>query len=67
MSILEQSIQISGGVSKLAEAIDVRPNVITNWRTRGVPKGWAAVLHIKYARKAKRKAKSDVAKDEASE
>lgn len=48
MEILKIAIQAEGGVGKLAEALDVRQNVVSNWRTRGLPKSWAQVLLLKY-------------------
>ena len=48
MEILEISIKAEGSVGKLAEALDIRQNVISNWRARGVPKPWAQVLLLKY-------------------
>jgi hypothetical protein len=52
MSILEASIKAAGGVGQLALALDVRQNVISNWRVRGVPKPWEKVLEMKYAPEA---------------
>lgn len=49
MSILEIAIQAEGGVGKLAEALDIAQNVISNWRKRGVPKPWAQVLQLRYS------------------
>ena len=34
---LEKAIEAVGGPSKLAAAIGVTPQVVTNWRSRGVP------------------------------
>ena len=53
MEILQTAITAEGSVSKLAQAIGTRPNVISNWHTRGVPKGWAKLLEHKYARRRK--------------
>ena len=53
MEILYTAISVEGSISKLAQAIGTRPNVISNWHTRGVPKGWAKLLEHKYARKRK--------------
>lgn len=44
MSILELSIQAAGGVSALARALDLEPNVISMWRRRGIPDSWGRVL-----------------------
>lgn len=46
MNILDQSIQAAGGVSALAKSLDLEPNVVSNWRTRGIPIGWATALTI---------------------
>jgi len=48
MSILETAIQAEGSVGKLACAIDVKPNVVSNWRKRGTPKPWAKLLESIY-------------------
>jgi len=50
MNFLEIAIESSGGVARLAEKLDVKPNVITNWRTRGLPKSWQTVIKIKFYR-----------------
>lgn len=34
---LERAIEIAGGLTALAEKLEVSPQVITNWRARGVP------------------------------
>jgi len=49
MDILQTAIQAEGGVGKLADALDIRQNVVSNWRARGLPKPWAQVLRLKYA------------------
>lgn len=51
MEILQTAISVEGGISKLAQAIGTRPNVISNWNQRGVPKGWQKLLEHKYARR----------------
>lgn len=49
MNILDAAIKAEGGVSALAKAIDVLPNVISNWRARdSVPPGYIKLLEIKY-------------------
>jgi len=48
MNILENAIDSEGSVGKLANALDVRQNVVSNWRKRGLPKPWAKVLEMKY-------------------
>lgn len=53
MDILETAIQAEGSVSKLADALDVRQNVVSNWRARGLPKPWAQVLTLRYFKKRK--------------
>jgi hypothetical protein len=32
----------------LAFLLDLKQNVVSNWRQRGVPKGWEQVLRIKF-------------------
>ena len=54
--ILETAIQTEGSVSKLAQALDVRQNVVSNWRARGLPKPWAQVLTLRYLKTRKTKA-----------
>ena len=48
MNSLEIAIEAAGGVAKLAEKLDVKPNRIHNWRVRGVPDGWLSVIRIKF-------------------
>jgi len=48
MNSLEIAIMAAGGVTKLAEKLDVKPNRIHNWRVRGVPDGWLSLIRIKY-------------------
>lgn len=50
MDILEVAIQTESSVGKLAEALDVAQNVVSNWRKRGVPKPWRQVLELRYGR-----------------
>lgn len=35
MEALERAIEAAGGLSALAGAIDVSPQVVSNWRSRG--------------------------------
>jgi hypothetical protein len=49
MDILQTAIQAEGGVGKLADALGIRQNVVSNWRSRGLPKPWAHLLRLKYA------------------
>lgn len=37
MDALDLAIERAGGVAKLALSIGRRPNVVSNWRARGVP------------------------------
>ena len=64
MNILDAAIQIEDGVARLAEAIDVKPNVISNWRNpgRGIPRGWEMYLMNRYGRRAARLAKKSSGK-----
>jgi hypothetical protein len=48
MDILEIAIKASGGTGRLAYILDIRQNVVSNWRQRGVPKGWQQVLKFKF-------------------
>lgn len=48
MDILEIAIKASGGTGRLAYLLDVKQNVVSNWRQRGVPKGWQQVLRLKF-------------------
>ena len=50
MSILEIAIQAEDGVGRLADSLDIAPNVISNWRKRGVPKPWTRVLEMRYGK-----------------
>jgi len=51
MDILEIAIKAAGGTGRLADTLDVKQNVISNWRKRGtVPKGWETVMRIKFAK-----------------
>lgn len=46
MNILDQSIQAAGGISNLARALNIEPNVISNWKVRGIPDSWALALEV---------------------
>ena len=48
MDILEIAIKAAGGTGRLAYMLDLKQNVVSNWRARGVPKGWAKVLEMKF-------------------
>ena len=51
MEILEIAVEAAGGVGRLAYILDLKQNVISNWRKRGtVPKGWETVMRIKFAK-----------------
>ena len=50
MDILEIAIKAAGGTGRLAYILDIRQNVVSNWRQRGVPKGWEQVLRFKFKR-----------------
>lgn len=52
MNILDKAIAIEGGVNRLAASLEVRQNVVSNWRARGrVPKPWERVLKLEYGAK----------------
>lgn len=40
MEILNEAIVAAGGVSALARHLGVKPNTVSNWRTRGLPPGY---------------------------
>jgi len=48
MDILEVAIKAAGGTGRLAYLLDVRQNVVSNWRQRGVPKSWEQVLKYRF-------------------
>jgi len=48
MDILEIAIKASGGTGRLAYILDVKQNVVSNWRQRGVPKSWEQVLRFRF-------------------
>ena len=48
MDILEIAIKSAGGTGRLAYLLDLKQNVVSNWRVRGVPKGWAKVIEMKF-------------------
>ena len=48
MDILEIAIKAAGGTGRLAYLLDLKQNVVSNWRVRGVPKGWAKVIEMKF-------------------
>jgi hypothetical protein len=48
MNILEVAIKAAGGTGRLAYLLDVRQNVVSNWRQRGVPKSWEQVLKYRF-------------------
>ena len=37
MNALDKAIEVVGGTTALAKRIGVHPNVVTNWKVRGVP------------------------------
>ena len=52
MEILKRAIEIEGGVGKLAVALGVAPNVVSNWRMRNeLPRPWQIALDLKYAKR----------------
>ena len=48
MDILEIAIKAAGGTGRLAYLLDLKQNVVSNWRVRGMPKGWAKVIEMKF-------------------
>ena len=63
MDILEIAIKSAGGTGRLAYLLDLKQNVVSNWKVRGVPKGWAKVIEMKFkkeiAEATKRKESDD--------
>lgn len=54
MNILEIAIQHEKGISNLARVLDVKPNVVSNWKLRGrLSKAWQQALSAKYKRQIK--------------
>lgn len=53
MDILKVAIWVEGGVGKLADALSVKQNVVSNWQLadRSVPNPWVQVLKLKYSKK----------------
>lgn len=37
MQAIEKAINAAGGLSKLADLLNVKPQVVHNWRSRGIP------------------------------
>lgn len=37
MKALDKAISLAGGTNSLAKQLGVKPNVVCNWRSRGVP------------------------------
>ena len=67
-NILEHAVAVEGSHQALAVAVARSGACISKWKREGLPDVWQEILTRRYAhRKAKRKTKSDVAKDEASE
>ena len=48
MNIFEIAIKSAGGTKKLSAMLDLKQNVVSNWRKRGVPKSWEQVLKYKF-------------------
>jgi len=57
MDILEIAIKAAGGTGRLAYLLDLKQNVVSNWRQRGVPKSWEQVLRYKYKKQIAEAAK----------
>ena len=55
LQALEEAIELAGGVSKLSRAIGVdTPQVVANWRRRGVPAEYCAAVERAVDRKVTR-------------
>ena len=51
MNILEIAIQHEGGISALAKALGIKPNVVSMWRNRKqLSAAWTLALAAKYKR-----------------
>ena len=37
-------IDEAGGVTRVAELLEVEPNVVGNWKARGIPRAWRKLL-----------------------
>ncbi|WP_157443352.1 YdaS family helix-turn-helix protein [Curvibacter lanceolatus] len=48
MNILDTAIQAEGGVGNLAKALGIGQSNVSNWRGRGIPRGWQTVLLDRY-------------------
>lgn len=46
METLNAAIRAAGGVSALARALGVRPNTISNWQSRGLPRAYAQLFEL---------------------
>ena len=54
METLDHAINAAGGITRLAEKLGIRPNVISNWRMRNsVPRAWEMVLQSRFPRHKK--------------
>ena len=63
MDILEIAIKAAGGTGRLAYLLDLKQNVVSNWRVRGVPKGWAKVIEMKFKKEIAEATKRKVSND----
>lgn len=41
------SIEAAGDVTAVARLLGVAPNVVGNWKTRGIPRAWRELLTVK--------------------
>lgn len=46
MDILTSAIRAAGGVSALARHVGVKPNTVSNWQTRGLPRAYAKLFEL---------------------
>jgi len=58
MDILDIAIKAAGGTGRLAYLLDLKQNVVSNWKVRGVPKAWAKVLQMKFKKQIAEAAKT---------
>lgn len=46
MEILNETIKVAGGVSALARHLGIRPNTVSNWQARGLPRAYALLFAV---------------------
>ena len=46
MEILNRAIKAAGGVSALARHLGVKPNTVSNWQVRGLPRAYIHLFEL---------------------